>query len=84
MIHRLGDLQPFFAKGPALGEHLQLGMAHSEEATGVHGGQEDLTEAFVAPRALEGRHGLPEAIDRPTIITLSPVGEAKGLVRLRV
>ena len=38
--------------------------------TGAHGRQENLTEALAAPRPLEGRYGLPEAVDRPTIVTL--------------
>ena len=39
MIHRLGDSQSFFPKGPALGERAQLGMAPGEEGTGLHSGQ---------------------------------------------
>ena len=72
--HRLGNPQPFFPEGPALGERAQLGMAPGEVGTGEHGGQDDLTEALVAPRPVEGRHGLPEAVDRPTIVALGLVG----------
>ena len=50
VINRLGNPQPFFPQNPALGERAQLGMAPGEEGTGVHGGQEDLTEALAAPR----------------------------------
>ena len=82
--NRLGNPQPFFPEGPALGERAQLGMAPGEPGTGVHGGQEDLTEALAAPRPLEGRHGLPEAVDRPTIVALGLVGYAEVLVRQRV
>ena len=72
--HRLGNPEPFFPEGPALGEHAQLGMAPGEPGTGEHGGQEGLTEALAAPRPVEGRHGLPEAVDRPTIVALGLVG----------
>ena len=74
MSDRLGNPEPFFPEGPALGERAQLGMARGEAGTGVHGGQENLAEALVAPRPLEGRHGLPEAVDRPTIVALGLVG----------
>ena len=82
--NRLGNPQPFFPEGPALGERAQLGMAPGEVGTGVHGGQDELAEALVAPRPLEGRHGLPEAVDRPTIVALGLVGLAEVLVRQRV
>ena len=82
--HRLRDPEPFFPKGPALGERAQLGIAPGKPGTGEHGGQEHMTEALVAPRAVEGHHGLPEAIDRPTIVALGLVGVAEVLVRQRV
>ena len=41
-------------------------MHQARPGTGEHGGQDDLTKALVALRRLEGRHGLPEAVDRPT------------------
>ena len=47
MSDRLGDPQPFFPEGPALGERAQLGMAPGKRGTGEHGGQEDLTEALM-------------------------------------
>jgi hypothetical protein len=48
VIHRLGNLKPFVAEGPALGERAQLGMAPGEVGTGDHGGQDDPAEALVA------------------------------------
>ena len=33
---------------------------------------------------LEGRHGLSETVDRPTIVALGMVGQAEVLVRQRV
>ena len=70
----LSNPEPFFPEGPALGERAQLGMAPGEVGTGEHGGQEELTEALVAPHPLQGRYGLPEAVDRPTIVALGLVG----------
>ena len=84
MSNRLGNPEPFFPEGPALGERAQLGMAPGEVGTGEHGGQDDLTEALAALRPVEGRHGLPEAVDRPTIVALGLVGEAEALVRQRL
>ena len=81
--NRLGNLEPFFPEGPALGERAQLGMAPGEVGTGEHGGQDD-AEALAAPRPVEGRHGLPEAVDRPTIVALGLVGVAEVVVRQRV
>jgi hypothetical protein len=68
VISYLGELEPFIPEGVALGERAQLGMAPGEPGTGDHGGQDGLTEALVAQRPIEGRHGLPEAVDRPTIV----------------
>ena len=76
--NRLGNPEPFFPEGTALGEHAQLSMAPGEPGTGGHRGQDDLTEALVAPRPLEGRHGLSEAVDGPTIVALELVGYAKA------
>ena len=78
MSNRLGNPQPFVPEGTALGERAQLGMARGEAGTGVHGGQDDLTEALVVLRPLEGRHGLPEAVDRPPIVALGVVGDAEA------
>ena len=74
MRHHLSDPQPFFPKGLARSEQAQLGMAPGEVGTGDHGGQEDLTEALSAPRPVERRYGLLEAVNRPTIVTLSCIG----------
>ena len=79
--NRLGNPEPFFPEGMALGERAQLGMAPGEVGTGSHGGQVGLTEALVAPRPLEERSGLPEAVDGPTIVALSQIGRAEALVR---
>ena len=81
MSHRLGNPQPFFTEGPALGEHPQRGMAGSELSTGGHGRQEDLTEALAAPCTLKGRYSLPEAVYRPTIVALALIGLAEEAVR---
>jgi hypothetical protein len=51
--------------------------------TGLHGGQEDRTEALAAPLSLEGDYGLPIAIDRLTIVASGQVRCAKVLVRQR-
>ena len=59
-------------------------MAPGEVGTGDHGGQGSLPEALVAPRSVEGRHDLPEAVDRPTIVALGLVGEAEVVVRQRL
>ena len=56
----------------------QLGMAPGEFNTGVHSGQADLTETLVAQRPVERRHGLPQAVDRLTIVTLGIVGICRG------
>jgi hypothetical protein len=78
MINRLRNPQTFFTEGTALGEHTQLSIPTGEMGTGEHSGQIDMTEALIAPRPLEGRHSLPEAVDRPTIVALGPVGYAEA------
>src|SRR5262252_2618575 len=80
MSYRLSHLQPFFPEGGALGKRAQLGMTHGELTTGLHSGQEDLTEALKASRPVERHHGLPKAVDRPTIVALRIVGEAEVVV----
>ena len=55
-----------------------------EVGTGEHGRQDDLTEVLAAPRPVECRHGLPEAVDCSTIVTLGLVGFAEVLVRQRL
>ena len=84
MSNRLGNPQPFFREGAALGERAELGMALGEVGTGDHGGQEDLTEALAARHPVEGHDGLPEAVNRPTIVALGLVGSAEVAVRQRV
>src|SRR6516162_6002953 len=84
VINHLGNPEPFFSEGPAFGECAQLSMTPGEPGTGLNGGQDDLTEAFVAPCTVEGRHGLPEAVDRSTIVALDYVDCAEVLVRLRL
>jgi hypothetical protein len=59
-------------------------MAPGEVGTGEHGGHDDLTEALVAPRPIEGRHSLPEAVYGPTVVALGLVGCAEVLVRQRL
>ena len=83
MINRLGDPEPLLAKGDALGERTRLGMARGEVGMGKHGGQDELTEALIAPLPVEGGYGQPEAVDRPTIVALGMVGSADVGVRQR-
>jgi hypothetical protein len=63
MINRLGNLEPFIPDRPALGERVKLSMAGSEIRRGEHSGDQ-LTDALVALHPVEGRHGLPETVDR--------------------
>ena len=51
---------------------------------GVHGGQNNMAEAFVALCPVEERYGLPEAVNRPLIIAPGVVGltEARVCERL--
>ena len=53
----------------------------ASEARGEHGRQEDLPEALVAPRPIEGRYGVSEGVDGATILTLGLVGQAKAPTR---
>ena len=84
LLHRLGNPEPFFPEGTTLGEHAELGMTHSEPGTGAYSGQDDLAEVLVAPCPLERCQSLPEAVDRPTRVTLGLVGLTKVEVRQRV
>src|SRR5215831_19886903 len=59
-------------------------MAPGESGTGNHGRQVGEAEALVAPCPVEGRHGLPQAVDGPPIVTLGIVGEAEVPVRQRL
>jgi hypothetical protein len=81
---RLGDPQPFVPEGPALRERSQLGIALGKEGTGEHGGQDHPAEALTAMRPVEGRHGVPEVVDRPPIVALGLVGKAEVSVRQRL
>jgi hypothetical protein len=63
---------------------VQGAKAEGELVTGVHGGQDDLTEALVPLHPLEDCHGLPKAVDGPPIVALGLVGEAEALVCPRV
>ena len=69
----LGNLQPFVSESLARSEQAQLGMTLGKPGTGVHGGQHRLTKTLAAPRPIEGCHGLPEAVDGPTIVALVQV-----------
>jgi hypothetical protein len=84
MRNRLGNSEPFFPEGTALGEHAQLGMTRGEKGTGEYGGQEDLAEALMALRPLEGHHELSEAIDCPPIVALALVGKTAVVIRYGV
>jgi hypothetical protein len=59
-------------------------MATGKSGQGEHGGQDGKTEALVTLRARKGRHGLPETVDRPTIVALRLVGHAQEVMRYRV
>ena len=84
MSSRLGNPQPFFPKGPALSERAQLGMARRRARHGSARRAGRPTEALVAPLPVEERHGLPEVVDRPTIVALGLVGSAEVAVRQRL
>src|SRR4029453_18178439 len=73
-----------FSESTALGERAQLSMALDQEGTGRHSRQGDLTKVLVAPRPPKERHGLPETVDCPTIVSLGLVGCAKVAVRQRL
>ena len=78
---RLGDPESFFPEGSALGEQCPAGHGTGRGCTGVHGGQGDSTEALGAARTVEESRGLPEAVDRPTIVALGLICLAEALVR---
>jgi hypothetical protein len=59
-------------------------MAHGEPGTSEHGGQSRPAKALVAPRSVEAHHGLTEAVDCSTIVTLAIVSETEAVVRQRV
>jgi hypothetical protein len=84
MIHRLGNVDPFLPEGIALGEYVQLGMAHGEPGPGGHGRQDSEAETLATPCPVEDRHGLPEAVDRLMIAALGVVGCTKVEICQRV
>ena len=47
MLNHLGNPQPFFPEGTALGERAQFGMARGQVGTGVHDGEDNLAEALI-------------------------------------
>ena len=51
--------------------------SQASQARACTAGQGDLHRSAVTPCAVEGRHRLPEAVDRPTIVALGMVGVAK-------
>src|SRR5262245_40182340 len=59
-------------------------MALHKVGTGAYGGQGNLAEVLIAPRTVEGRHGLSVAVHCPAIVALEPVGLAEALVRQRI
>jgi hypothetical protein len=78
----LSNPEPLFPAGPALSEHAELSMGHSEICTTDHGGQSKLTDdALTAWRRVEARYGLPVTVYRPTIVTLCRDGHAEVVVR---
>ena len=82
VISRLSHPEPLFPAGPALSEQAELSMAHSKPCTTEHGGQSQLTDdALTAWRRVEAHESLPEAVDRPTIVTLDRGGYAEVVVR---
>jgi hypothetical protein len=58
-------------------------MARSEIRRGEHG-EDNLTDALVTLHTVEGCHGLPETVDRPTIVALHLVDDAEVYVRQQV
>src|SRR5215831_12804361 len=81
---RLGDLEPFFPEGHALGKRAELGMDYSEDVASLHSGQHPLAEALVAPRPVKGGCSLPQVGYRPRIVALSPVSHSEVVVCQRV
>ena len=59
-------------------------MTPGEVGTDLHDGWDDSAKTLVAPCPLEGRHGWPQAVNRPTIVALDVVGVAEALVRQRL
>src|SRR5262245_35364290 len=83
MRRRLGNLEPLFPQDMAHRERAKLGMAPGEPGTGAHGWEEE-AEALTTPCAVEDRHRVTKAVDRPPIVALSPVCLAPALLRPRL
>jgi hypothetical protein len=81
MPNRLSNLEAFVPGGTALSERAQLSMTPGKPDAGDHSRQDNLAEALVAPRPIEGRHRMPEAVNRPLIVALGLVGYAEIVVR---
>src|SRR5215471_474950 len=82
VVSRLSNPEPLFPTAPAFSEHAELSMACGEPCTTEHGGQNKLTDdALTAWCRIEARYGLPEAVYRPTIVTLHRSGHAEIVVR---
>src|SRR5262249_15928203 len=84
---RLGIAKSFVPESMALSECAQLGMALGEIGTGGYVAQVEITSwshldgVLAAPHPVEERHVLPLAVDRPTIVALVLVGDAKVVIR---
>ena len=78
MLNRLGNPEPFFPEGTALSEQAQLGMTLERAGHGRSRrvGQPPKRSWRRAPS--RDCHRLPEAVDRPTIVTLGLVGDRGG------
>ena len=84
MRHRLGHLEPFVPEDTARRELPEFRMTHRAPGPGVHRGHNDLPEALVAVRAVEGHDRLCKTVDRPPIVALDVVGDTEVLVRQRL
>ena len=81
MRNRLGNPEPLTPDGPTLGERAEFGISHGEPGRGERSRKDQLTKALVVPCPVEERHGLLEAGDGLTIVTLGLVDGAEGLIR---
>ena len=80
MSNRLGNPQPFFPEGRPSANVPSAAWRHGEEARERRQGR--IGKPKRSRRCpVEERHGLPEGVDRPTIVALDLVGEAERLVR---
>jgi hypothetical protein len=51
---------------------------------GGHSRQDNSTETLIVLRTFDGRHSLPEAVDRLPIFAFDPIREAEILIRERL